>query len=168
MNKDLWIAAITAAVLTTGMQVVEADDKTMSNSPTASATRKNDRELIASAMQAAPKKVASNATIVVAESDGKMRTLREGSNGFTCMPDNPTTPGPDPMCMDKAALAWIDAREFAADHGIANPARFFEQHGLGLSDGADFGAPGFVRLNFGTRRALLEEALARMAQAVSV
>ena len=32
------------------------------------------------------------------------RTLREGSNGFTCMPDNPTTPGPDPMCMDAAAM----------------------------------------------------------------
>jgi len=62
-------------------------------------------------------------------------------------------------------LAWIDAREFAADHGIANPARYFEQHGLGLSDGADFGAPGFVRLNFGTRRALLEAALERLRQA---
>jgi cystathionine beta-lyase len=37
---------------------------------------------------------------------------------------------------------------------------------LGLSDGADFGAPGFVRLNFGTRRALLDEALNRLAGAV--
>jgi cystathionine beta-lyase len=63
-------------------------------------------------------------------------------------------------------LAWIDARDFAADHGIANPATHFEGHGLGLSDGADFGAAGFVRLNFGTRRALLDEALARLARAV--
>ena len=62
-------------------------------------------------------------------------------------------------------LAWIDAREFASDHGIDNPARWFEQHGLGLSDGADFGASGFVRLNFGTRRALLDEALARLGRA---
>lgn len=62
-------------------------------------------------------------------------------------------------------LAWIDAREFAADRGIENPARYFEQHGLGLSDGADFGAPGFVRLNFGTRRALLAEALDRLRRA---
>jgi cystathionine beta-lyase len=62
-------------------------------------------------------------------------------------------------------LAWIDARKFAKARGIANPAKHFEAHGLGLSDGAAFGAPGFVRLNFGTRRALLDEALARLAAA---
>lgn len=74
-------------------------------------------------------------------------------------------PGLDMRPVEATYLAWIDAREFAADRGIANPARYFEQHGLGLSDGADFGAPGFVRLNFGTRRALLDQALARLAGA---
>ena len=68
-----------------------------------------DEELIASAMKAAPKKVAENATIVAPDSNGTMRTLRKGTNGFTCMPDNPETPGPDPMCWDKNAGAWIDA-----------------------------------------------------------
>jgi hypothetical protein len=38
-----------------------------------------------------------------------MRTVRSGTNGFTCMPDNPATPGPDPMCMDANALAWAQA-----------------------------------------------------------
>jgi hypothetical protein len=61
---------------------------------------------IASAMLAAPEAVAANATIVAVKPDGSMETLREGSNGFTCMPDNPVTPGPDPMCMDANALAW--------------------------------------------------------------
>jgi len=75
-------------------------------------------------------------------------------------------PGLDMRPVEATYLAWIDAREFAADHGIDNPARWLEQHGLGLSDGAEFGAPGFVRLNFGTRRALLDEALARLASAV--
>jgi hypothetical protein len=69
----------------------------------------SDSTLIRSAMTAAPKKVAAGATIIAADKDGKMRTLREGTNGFTCMPDNPTTPGPDPMCMDKAALEWAGA-----------------------------------------------------------
>jgi hypothetical protein len=69
----------------------------------------SDRELIKSAMKAAPAKVAAGATIVAVGKDGKMRTLREGKNGFTCMPDNPATPGPDPMCMDKAALEWAGA-----------------------------------------------------------
>ena len=68
-----------------------------------------DKHLIASAMSAAPAKVAKGATIVAMEADGKMRTLRQGTNGFTCMPDNPATPGPDPMCMDKNALDWAHA-----------------------------------------------------------
>ena len=68
-----------------------------------------DQKIIRSAMRAAPKKVASAATIVAMGADGKMRTLREGTNGFTCMPDNPATPGPDPMCMDKAAWEWAGA-----------------------------------------------------------
>lgn len=56
-------------------------------------------------------------------------------------------------------LAWIDARGL----GLDNPQRHFESAGVGLSDGAEFGTPGFVRLNFGCRRALLAEALERMA-----
>src|SRR3979411_1894181 len=69
----------------------------------------SDAELIKSAMSAAPAAVGKNATIVAMEADGKMRTLRKGTNGFTCMPDNPATPGPDPMCMDKAAWDWAGA-----------------------------------------------------------
>jgi hypothetical protein len=68
-----------------------------------------DAELIASAMKAAPLDVGKNATIVVPEANGAMRTLRKGTNAFTCMPDNPNTPGPDPMCWDKNADAWTDA-----------------------------------------------------------
>jgi cystathionine beta-lyase len=61
-------------------------------------------------------------------------------------------------------LAWIDAR--AIDK--VSPGRFFETHGVGLSEGTDFGSSGFVRLNFGCRRAYLQEALERMQKAVSV
>ena len=60
-------------------------------------------------------------------------------------------------------LAWIDAR----DLGVENPQKFFEQHGVGMNDGADFGAPGFVRLNFGCPREMLEEALERIEIAVT-
>ncbi len=60
-------------------------------------------------------------------------------------------------------LAWIDCR----GAGLDQPARFFEAAGVGLYDGADFGAPGFVRLNFATRRPLLDEALDRIGRALS-
>ena len=56
-------------------------------------------------------------------------------------------------------LAWIDVHSIEQ----TNPAAFFESGGVGLSDGAFFGAPGFVRLNFGCSRILLEKALDRMA-----
>lgn len=64
-------------------------------------------------------------------------------------------------------LAWIDCREMLAARGLDSAADFFEQAGVGLSDGAAFGAPGFVRLNFGCPRALLERALGRMQAALS-
>lgn len=63
-------------------------------------------------------------------------------------------------------LAWIDCRELCAQRGIDNPQKFFEKAGVGLSDGQDFGLPGFVRLNFGCPRQTLEAALARMAAAL--
>ena len=68
----------------------------------------SEAQLIASAMRAAPAAVSKNATIVTMDDKG-MHSLRKGSNGFTCMPDNPATPGPDPMCMDKNAMEWVDA-----------------------------------------------------------
>jgi hypothetical protein len=60
-------------------------------------------------MAAAPASIAQDAAIVTMDAAGKMTTLRAGTNGFTCMPDNPATPGPDPMCMDKNAMEWTAA-----------------------------------------------------------
>jgi hypothetical protein len=68
-----------------------------------------DAKLIQSAMSAAPMSVTRNATIVVMEADGKMRTLRKGTNAFTCVPDDPSSPGRDPMCLDKNGWDWLMA-----------------------------------------------------------
>ena len=101
------IASMAAALTVLFTQTAIAADAPMGvkgAAPSAAA-----QKMIKSAMRAAPKKVSAAATIVAADADGQMRTLREGKNGFTCMPDNPATPGPDPMCMDKAALEWAQA-----------------------------------------------------------
>lgn len=62
-------------------------------------------------------------------------------------------------------LAWIDCR----DLGVEHPAQLFEQAGVGLSDGIAFGPEQayaqYVRLNFGTPRALLDAALERIEKA---
>jgi hypothetical protein len=60
---------------------------------------------IARAMSAGPAEVAKSARIV--DSDGRGTTvLREGNNGFTCMPGNPRVTGDPPMCSDAAAMQW--------------------------------------------------------------
>ena len=69
----------------------------------------SDDDLIKSAMSAAPPAVTKDATIMAVGPDGKLRTIRKGSNTFTCMPDHPATPGPDPMCMDQNGLEWVTA-----------------------------------------------------------
>ena len=62
-------------------------------------------------------------------------------------------------------LAWLNVSALK----LADPVRHFEQHGVGLSDGAAFGAAKgtHVRLNFGCTRATLAEALRRMKAALA-
>jgi len=71
-------------------------------------------------------------------------------------------PGLSITPVEATYLAWIDTRQ----RGIKHPGRFFEEAGVGLSDGSDFCGPGFVRLNFGCTRSLLQEALQRMGRAL--
>ena len=71
-------------------------------------------------------------------------------------------PGLTVSPVEATYLAWIDTR----NSGIDDPVHFFEQAGVGLSDGRDFGSPGFVRLNFGCPQGLLQTALARMQKAL--
>lgn len=70
-------------------------------------------------------------------------------------------PGVSMTRMEATYLAWLDFR----DTGIKDPAAFCERAGVGLSDGADFGWPGFLRLNFGCSRVILDRALQRLADA---
>ncbi|MCE8003766.1 MalY/PatB family protein [Billgrantia ethanolica] len=73
-------------------------------------------------------------------------------------------PGVDMSVPEATYLAWLDLRR--AD-GLAgrqgSPQQVLLQEAkVALSDGADFGWPGFVRLNFGTTASQLEAALTRL------
>jgi cystathionine beta-lyase len=61
-------------------------------------------------------------------------------------------------------LLWMNVTGL----GLERPAAFFEQHGVGLSDGEMFGAARgtHLRLNFGCPRATLVEAVRRMRAAL--
>jgi len=64
-------------------------------------------------------------------------------------------------------LAWLDCRDLGLGDDPAEA--FLERGRVALSPGPTFGEPGrgFARLNFGTSSGLVEEAVRRMASAVS-
>jgi hypothetical protein len=101
-SKFLQGAALAALIALPGAATADGAAK-------AAVHKMSDQQLIESALSAAPAGLRKHAGVMAANDKGEMRTLREGTNGFTCMPDSPTTPGPDPMCMDKAAMDWVHA-----------------------------------------------------------
>jgi hypothetical protein len=66
-------------------------------------------DAIASAESAGPPAVAAGATIYGFGADGQMVVLREGTNPYWCMPDDPSTPTADPMCGDANSMDWAMA-----------------------------------------------------------
>ena len=77
--------------------------------PATQLARADDAEMIKSAESAAPATVAAGASILVPQADGSIKALRESKNGFWCMPNDPNTPGNDPMCGDANAMEWAMA-----------------------------------------------------------
>jgi hypothetical protein len=53
---------------------------------------KADAEHISNAMSAGPPAISHDATIMAMDGD-KMRTIRQGKNEFTCVSDDPNSPG---------------------------------------------------------------------------
>jgi hypothetical protein len=74
----------------------------------------SDEWKIANALSAGPEAITKNATVMdwpVNLRDGMShgRVLREGNNGWTCMPDVPGRPQHDPMCADETMMQWLMA-----------------------------------------------------------
>lgn len=63
--------------------------------------------LIERALSAAPDWLKGGATVVVLDAQGKPTVLKQGTNGFTCLPGTPGVIGDDPMCMDAQAGLWV-------------------------------------------------------------
>jgi len=90
----------------------------------------------------------------------------DGNRAFIAKTVSEQLPGVIYHAPEATYLAWLDCRALELE---PNPHAFFvEKARVGLSNGADFGAPGkgFVRLNFATSRAIVAEALERMAKAL--
>ncbi len=61
--------------------------------------------LIEEALSAAPPELRDGATVM----DWENNVLREGDNGWTCMPTPPNLQGTAPMCLDKVWMEWAHA-----------------------------------------------------------
>lgn len=64
------------------------------------------------AMSAGPSEIARSAKIIDKNAQGQTVVLREGTNGWTCMPGDPSVVGQPAMCMDRASMQWFT--DFAA------------------------------------------------------
>ena len=75
--------------------------------PAKSTTKKGElsgAQYTAKALAAAPKSIAKDAGVARMDKDGKMQTLRDSKNGFTCM----LVLG-NPMCADANSMAFFEA-----------------------------------------------------------
>lgn len=64
----------------------------------------SDEDYVRQALTAGPEPIAKDAAVVRPEPDGSMRTVRQGTNGFTCL-----IMGTDRMCADKNSMEFIHA-----------------------------------------------------------
>jgi len=86
--------------------VTRAESKTSHNETSAQAGDTIQGK-IARAMSAGPDNVSTSAQIIDTDPQGKMVVLREGNNGFTCMPGNLKVVGEPPMCVDAPSMQWF-------------------------------------------------------------
>ena len=70
-------------------------------------------DMVEEAMRAAPEEMAANAAVV--DWDGNL--LREGTNGYTCMPSPPGVESA-PMCLDDTWMNWAQAWQGKTDPEI--------------------------------------------------
>jgi hypothetical protein len=75
----------------------------------ASRKSKSDAEKVASALQAGPKFVTQNATVIdyPTSPGGEYRVLRTGSNGWTCLPGYAAAAHDEPGCFGRVFLRFI-------------------------------------------------------------
>jgi hypothetical protein len=91
----------TAALMLAGMAVTGL---MMVAWPSPGFAQLSDDDYVRQALAAGPAAVADDAAVVRMEPDGSMRTIRQGTNEFTCL-----IMGTDRMCADKNSMEFIHA-----------------------------------------------------------
>lgn len=115
MIKSALYAAIGFAAISS---VALAEDLSSATAPlppgTFTTSAHSDEWKIANALSAGPASITDRAAVIdwpANPKDGMShgRLLRQGSNGWTCLPDVPGRPQHDPMCVDETMMEWFMA-----------------------------------------------------------
>jgi hypothetical protein len=107
MNHTLGKSVLTvSAAMVLGTVVLHARNAVEPRGTNLLAAEADAQMKIARALGAAPEDIAKGAKVVATDAQGRTVVLREGTNGFTCMPGNPDVVGEPAMCMDAASRQW--------------------------------------------------------------
>ncbi len=110
-----------------------------------------DEDKIANAMSAGPAEISQEAAILdypegwpgnwPNEPAPEYIEIRPGSNGWTCIVDNPTTPGNDPLCLNETQLGMVKAR-----YALIDPPSTGIGVGYMLQGGGPVGSPPHIMI----------------------
>jgi len=76
------------------------------------ARAQHEPDAVKDALSAAWPGMAEHATVV----DWEGNVLREGSNGYTCLPTPPNLTDAQPLCLDSEWMKWADAWQYKKDY----------------------------------------------------
>lgn len=111
-GKIAVLALAIAIIALIGMRRVSGAEAKSAQSAEATDTSETIQAKIERATSAGPPEIARSAEIIDKDAQGHTLVLREGDNGFTCMPGNPNVIGDPAMCADGPSMQW--AADFAA------------------------------------------------------
>ncbi len=114
-NSSGRVAALVVAVAVLALivaRLVSRAESKPAHPPAGTDTSETTQAKIERARSAGPPEIVRSAKIVDKDGQGHRVVLREGANGFTCMPGNPNVIGDPPMCADGPSMQW--AADFAA------------------------------------------------------
>lgn len=102
-------------------------------------TKASSDARISNALLAAPQSIVANAAVFdwpATEGTGLVK-LRDGTNGWTCLPDVPFTDGEDPMCVDAVWLDFIKAQVAGKTPNVDRVGIGYMAHGGAYSSNTD-------------------------------
>ena len=150
MNErgNVIIAVIVGLVVGLGAGYLAANSKASPTAMKETATQRESQGLSASAdpeakiknaASAAPENIAKDATVLdYPTAEGKdFATLRAGTNGWTCLPDDPSSPANDPVCVDKEGMNFFQAWMTKAKPKLAQAGIGYMLQGGGSASNSD-------------------------------